>query len=624
MFRRSRQRLLRAAVGAATALACLTVPAAAADARDRACTPKQLFVSPQGDDRANGTIGRPWKTIEHARDVIRQRHLNRDMRCDLVVQVRAGDYTVDSTIRFTEADSGSNGHSVVYRSYDGPGKARFLGARQITGWQHYKGDIYRVQTDKNHPFYTLYDNGQRATTARTPNRTSTETLGPYLQSLESSDDALTNSQQWMAYKDGDWDQNWDLHDAQVVVWSGGHWSWFTDTDPILNVNWKKKFVSLRYPTRFSLYSQVGSRYFIQNSLDFLDQPGEYYLDHSDGMLYYRPRNGSIENSTVMAPTVQTVFSIAGSSPSARVHDLSLDGFTVQYTDFTDWYRYGWNGVGDSGYVHKYPDYDRQIEMPRNRYGAVTLTNTIRVGLRRLHIADTGWTGVFLLFANDHDTVSDSLFENLGGDGVKIEGPYPGEGDVANHNVLTNNYITWIGELVSGDASGYEILDSGHNELSHSVIQHSARYAVSVKAITTVANADNYAGGNALSYLRIAHAGQDSGDMGAIDSYGVQNFEPHTIEASMSQILIDDVNADPSMPDVVPSGVHMDAGGCGYKFSDIQATNIQYRQPFHGNTNCNAFENNSWDANFDSSKMEYDKIGVTAGFPYPIPAAAQGH
>jgi Right handed beta helix region len=628
LFRRSRKRFLRGAVCAAAALACLTVPAAAtagaADAGQSTCTPKRFFVSTQGDDGANGTIDKPWKTVEHARDVIRQRGLNKNMSCDIQVELRAGDYPVAKTIQFNEADSGSNGHSVVYQSYDGPGKARFLGARQITGWQKYKGNIYKTQVDKNQPFYTLYDNGQRATTARTPNRTSTETLGPYFQAVESSDDALTNSQQWMAYKDGDLDQNWDLHDAQVVVWSGGHWSWFTDTDPILNVNWTKKFISLRYPTRFSLYSHVGSRYFLQNSLDFLDEAGEYYLDHATGELYYWPRSGSIDNSQVWAPTVQTVFSVAGSSPNAKVHDLSLDGLTVQYTDFTDWYRYGWNGVGDSGVIHKYPDYDRQIEMTRNRYGAVTLTNTTHVALRRMHFADTGWTGVFMLFANDHDTISDSLFERLGGDGVKLEGGYPGEGNLSHDNVLTDNFINWVGELVPGDASGYEVVDSGHNELSNSVIQHSARYAVSVKAITTVANADNYAGGNVLKYLRIAHAGKDSGDMGAIDSYGVQNFEPHTIESQMSQITVDDVNADPSMPDVVPSGIHMDAGGCGWNFSNIKVTNAQYKAPFHGDTHCNTFENDSWNDGFDESKLELDKIGVTPNFPYPLPENTPAH
>jgi hypothetical protein len=273
-------------------------------------------------------------------------------------------------------------------------------------------------------------------------------------------------------------------------------------------------------------------------------------------------------------------------------------------------------------VHKYPEYDRQIEMPRNRFGTITLTNTESVDLAALHISNTGFHAIYMLFANTDDTVSDSLIDHVGGDGVKIEGGYPGEGDLSHDNTLTDNYVDRVGELVPGDAAGYEVVDSNRNTISHSVITHSARYAVALKGITTVANADNYAGGNKLSYLAIAHAGEDSGDMGAIDAYGIQNFDPHPITTTMSQITVTDVNADPSMPDSVPSGIHMDGGGCGVSFNDIVVTNTQYRSPFHGGTNCNSFGNVSWNTGFDDSQMQYDKIGVTANFPYRGEIAGQ--
>src|SRR5262249_22590535 len=157
-----------------------------------------------------------------------------------------------------------------------------------------------------------------------------------------------------------------------------------------------------YPTRYSLYSQVGSRYFLQNSLSFLDAPGEYYYDSQTGWLYYWPRSGSIDNSTVWTPTVNTILSVAGASADDRAQDLTFDGLALEYSDFVDWYRYGWNAIGDSGVVHKYPDYDRQIEMPRNRYGTVTLTNTRDVTLKGLHVSNTGYHAIYMLFANDHD------------------------------------------------------------------------------------------------------------------------------------------------------------------------------------------------------------------------------
>lgn len=591
---------------------------------------RTFFVSPTGDDTALGTQSRPWKTIQHARDAIREWGLNdpQRMRSDITVNVRAGDYEIAQTITFDERDSGANGYQVIYRSYDGPGKARLLGAKQITGWQTYQNGIYRAQVPVNEPFYTLFENDQRAVTARYPSIGNGPTVGPYLQSAQGTDDSLINSDTWLAFNPGDWNENWNLGEytswsAQVVVWSGGHWSWFTDTVPILNVSWNKNFVTLNYPARYSLFSQVGSRYFIQNSLDFLDQPGEYFLDPIAGWLYYMPRGGSLDNSTMWAPTVTTLIQIAGSSPGQRAQDITFDGFALEYSDFMQWYRYGWNATGDSGLVHTYPGYDRQIEMTRNRHGMITLTNTRGITLNALNISNTGFHAIYMLFANDHNTVSNCLFAHIGADGIKIEGGYPGEGDISHDHTLTNNYINYVGELVPGDASGVEILDSGNVAVSHSVIMHSPRYAVALKSITTVANADQYCNNITLEYLKVAHAGLDSGDMGAIDAYGVSNQPPYTINKLMNQITITDVNADPSMPDVVPSGIHMDSGGEGFNFTNIVITDTEYTTPFHGDTHNNTLSNCSWLAGFDDTEMQYDQIGVTSDFPYQAEAAALG-
>ena len=599
-------------------------PAGSAAAAGESCTPQQFYVARSGDDAADGSKAHPWRTIDHARDQIRTTGANSagTMTCDIDVNVRAGDYPVKNTLDFDQRDSGTGGHRVIYRSIDGPGKARLLGAQQVKGWKQWKGNIYRTKVSGD--FHTLFEGDQRATTARFPNRTKTETLGPYLQAAESDDDALTNSQTWMAFNDGEWKKDWDLHDAQVVIWSGGHWTWFTDTDPVDSVNWDKGFVTLKYPTRYALFSRVGSRYFIQNSLDFLDSPGEYYHDSKTGWLYYWPKNGSISASTpIWAPTVKTVLNVAGADKADRAHDLIFDGFSLEYSDFVDWYRYGWNAGGDSGVPHKYPEYDRQIEMPRNRFGAITLTNTRRVTLRNLNISNTGFHSIYLLFANDHDTIRNNLIAHSGANGIKLEGGYPGEGDVSHDNKILNNYISWVGDLDPGDAAGIDLVSSGNNTVRHAVIMHSARYALALKSITTTPNKDNYEGGNQISFVKIAHAGKDSGDMGAIDAYGVQNRDPITINTPLNQITVDDVNADPSMPDVVPSGVHMDSGGCGLSFTNIEVTNVQYDPPFHGNAKCNVFGNVSWKDGFDAEQMQYDQIGVTKQFPYADQAASVG-
>ena len=489
------------------------------------------------------------------------------------------------------------------------------GAAPVTGWEEYKDGIYRADVGTDNPFYTLFEDGKRATTARYPNRKSDDEWAPYLTSVlkEPEKEAV---RQWLYSNPGEWDANWNLDQASAVVWSGGSWSWFTDTVPIRDWNAAKNQMTLKYWTRYALInSRGGSRYFLQNSLDFLDQAGEYYMDFKKGQVYYKPR-GDINDVTVLRPTVKTLFNLAGADPDRRVQNITLDGLSLQYTDFVDWYRYGWISDGDSGEPRKYPEYDRQIEMPRNRFGAVTVTNSKDITLSRLHISDTGYHAVYALFANDGLTVRDSLLENTGADGIKVEGPYPGEGNTSNGHLLTNNYITHVGELVPGDASGIELQNTGNNTVSHIHVKHSARYGVSLEVRPEVAIEDDYARNNTFEYLRIDEAGLDSGDMGAFYTYGVSNFEPHKIDNHVRQVVIGDVIPDGSMPDSGTRGIHMDAGGCGFSFEDIEVgrTTDQSYQSYQ----CNDVKNANWEDGYDASKMEYDKIGVTASFPYPLP------
>ena len=579
-----------------------------------------FWVSPTGDDAAAGTERKPWRTIEHARDTIRVRGLNQRMSCDLVVNLKAGAYQVAKTIGFDDRDSGSNGHKVVYRSVDGPGKAELEAAQEVTGWTPYRDGIFKAKVDIDQPFYTLYVDGERATTARYPNRQSDDAWAPYLKSvlIEPEKEALRDQ---VGYTEGDWNETWNLNSytdwpAQLMIWSGGSWSWFTDTVPIKNADWKDNKVILDYWTRYAMMnSRSGSRYFVQNSLDLLDAEDEYYLDWANKELYYKPRGATMDGKRVLRPTQTQVLSLAGVSPTRRLHDIAFDGLGIAATDFMQWYRSGWISAGDSGQKHKYPEYDRQIEMTRNRFGAVTLTNTRNIDLTGLHVRDTGYHGVYLLSANDHVRIADSLLENIGGDGVKVEGPYPGEGDVAHENTFTNLYIDHVGELVPGDAAGIELMDTGNNEISHVVVKHSARYGISLESRPEVTDGEQYASGNNFSYIRLQETGLDSGDMGAFYTYGVDNQEPHPVQNTVKQMVITDVIPDASMPDSGTRGVHMDAGGCGFSFSDIevgQVTDDKYQS-----YQCNEVSNANWAAGFDAGRMEYDKIGVLPGFPYDV-------
>ena len=78
----------------------------------------QLFVATDGSESATGTIDNPFKTIEQARDKIREIKKNGQYPAGgIVVNIRNGVYRITETINFTAEDSGTEAAPVIYRGY---------------------------------------------------------------------------------------------------------------------------------------------------------------------------------------------------------------------------------------------------------------------------------------------------------------------------------------------------------------------------------------------------------------------------------------------------------------------------------------------------------------------------
>lgn len=146
----------------ATALSAVLLTSLTTQAPAVAATRATFYVAPDGDDANAGTITAPFRTLQHARDVVRT--VNSDMTGDINVYLRGGDYPVSSTIDFTPADSGTNGHHVVYAAYAGE-KPVLDGGVQVTGWRQHSGNIWKATLNRDNKLRALYVNGKRAETA---------------------------------------------------------------------------------------------------------------------------------------------------------------------------------------------------------------------------------------------------------------------------------------------------------------------------------------------------------------------------------------------------------------------------------------------------------------------------
>ncbi|WP_344577626.1 right-handed parallel beta-helix repeat-containing protein [Nonomuraea roseoviolacea] len=90
----------------------------------------EIFVAPGGDDSGPGTRERPFATPGRARDAARA------AAGEVLVQFRGGTYPLAGPLELTAADSGRDGHRIVYQSfgYGTPGQEEVVlsGGRGVT------------------------------------------------------------------------------------------------------------------------------------------------------------------------------------------------------------------------------------------------------------------------------------------------------------------------------------------------------------------------------------------------------------------------------------------------------------------------------------------------------------
>lgn len=271
--------------------------------------PPQIFtVSPSGDDRNPGTEARPFASLERAQQAVRQ--VKRPMADDILVVLRGGTYRLDHPLIFTTDDSGPNGHRIVYKSH--PGEVAVLsGGRRITGWQPDRDGRWRAHTEVDN-FRQLYVNGRRAIRARGKPPADLVRLGD--EGYRTSQVSLSN-----------WRNPSDIELCYPVVWSHsrckietirreGSQATITMQQPTFRLARNKEGVQIDLPAT------------MENALELLHEPGEWYLDRPAHLVTYWPRQGEdMTKAGVFAPVLERLVEFRGTldRPVENIHLVGL-------------------------------------------------------------------------------------------------------------------------------------------------------------------------------------------------------------------------------------------------------------------------------------------------------------
>ena len=288
-------------------------------AQRKPAAPVIFAVSPTGDDNATGDPAHPFRTLACAQRAVRGQNLSHDV----TVQLADGTYRMTKPLIFHASDGGRNGHHVLWEAMPGAHPV-FSGASSVTGW-------------------TLFDKQKNIYVANTPPGVDARQIWvndrlAHVASIELPRASVEFTRQGITFKDAKYKYLTTLPDAErmELVATGFFTKRIAPVEKVFGQTLMMKQPAWDnnlwgYDTIEKPYHPELAHLYLANSLAFLTEPGQWYLDPSKGKLYLRPPDGvDIASMSVELPRLSTLLSASGTL-AEPVRDLTFRGIRFSYS-----------------------------------------------------------------------------------------------------------------------------------------------------------------------------------------------------------------------------------------------------------------------------------------------------
>lgn len=392
-----------------------------------------LIVSPDGNDLNNGSLEMPLKTLEGAKE--RLKLLKGKTQETVTVWFRSGVYPLAEEIEFTDADL----NNVVYRSYPDE-EVVFTGSIDFTDWSETKINYTRAfVTDvdtENLYFRSLFKGEERLQVSKWPKTGSFK---------------VTNALDEDAFNIGSDSGFFDLHaafftdktynfanlnDVNVRIMH----KWCDDILPLHSIDTSSGRVELSKPAAMTI--EVGDNFVYENVRETLTEPNEWYLDRTEGKLYYIPENNeTTENFVLSAPVTENFINISNTS------DITFSGIKFTNTD--------WDFVSGECWIsnlnENHPLYSNIKYNPTHPQAAyetpavIYISDASDINFINCEFKNLSNTAIKYDIGSKDSIIKSCLFDQIGGNAIYINAPYEIPAKTSNIDI-TDCHIRYYGRI----------------------------------------------------------------------------------------------------------------------------------------------------------------------------------
>ncbi len=469
-----------------------------------------IYVSPGGDDQANGSLAQPYGSIFQAVEAVRARRDSGNNE-PAVIYLREGRHQLNETLVLGLEDGNpSTSGRVTLGGYGAgaiaepahltfaahPGETPVVsGGVPVTGWAKLQspppelpasaaGKVWVADMPEDmERFYTLYDEKGRLNRARNSGFAYIKPGGK--RTLHFPKGAL---------------KNWDnLEDVEIQARPGRAWT--INMLPLASVDEAMGVATTGASATYEMGPLPGylhrdgeSVVWVENILEALDEPGEWVANSRTRKVYLWPRDPASNGSPrgILAPMTTELIRIEGEIDYEGYYDTPVRGIAFEGLTFSHADRWAWKSDEDRvgwGLQHDWDMFDRPTALLRFR-GAEECTVT------NCRFINSGGSGLRMDLHAQRNRVADSEFAYLGEAGILLAGYGPGTKDANHHNDIINNHIHHFSQI-TWHSPGIWAWQSGFNRMAHNELHHSGYSAVLITTRVEPGRSLNGEGGRTI-------------------------------------------------------------------------------------------------------------------------------
>jgi len=441
---------------------------------------KEYYVSPVGSDNNTGTKEAPFQTIVAARNAIRNLSV-KERKQNIEVILGEGDYLINETIIFGLEDSAPDGYTYTYRAEES-GNVLLSAGKIVNNWsllkefpeelpEQAKGNIWVAEIPKSQYYpYVLFDGQKRLNRARSKGFQGTQLKFqkfPSRNVAKAEDRKLLHR---MPFPEGEI-KNWEnLQDAEVFFCPV---PWCINFSPIENLDTEENIAWLKYEANSPPFTTPKdyNPAFVENIIDYLDEPGEWVYNSEESKIYYWPQSGKPGNNIVV-PSLLEYIKVEGEINYNETTDVPVKNLAFKGITFAHGNRYSWWDEHKGwGIQHDWDKFDNANAMLRFR-GAENCS------VEECRFTASGNSAIRLDLHCQNISIENNLIDYVGHMGILLAGYGPGTKDVNKNNRIVNNIIDHCGEVVWHGHAIF-VWQSGSNYVANNLIQNCPRKAVGI-------------------------------------------------------------------------------------------------------------------------------------------------